>query len=91
MFAAEEDYSLERKTYKYCGVELSYASFTEYIEKHGNCLSLLLFVEAVIVEFYSETCPACRRMEPHWNRLSCEAKKLWPELKFAKVYSFLLC
>lgn len=36
VFAAEEDYSLEKKVYKYCGVELSYASFTEYIEKHGS-------------------------------------------------------
>lgn len=24
-------------------------------------------------------------MEPIWNRLSCEAKKLFPEVKFARV------
>lgn len=37
------------------------------------------------MEFYSDTCPACKRMEPVWNRLSCEAKKAFPELIFAKV------
>ena len=43
------------------------------------------FVEQVIVEFYSDTCPACKRLEPHWNRLSCDAKKLFPDVKFARV------
>ena len=42
-------------------------------------------IDQVIVEFYSDTCPACKRMEPVWNRISCEAKKEFPELRFAKV------
>ncbi len=42
-------------------------------------------IEQVIVEFYSDTCPACKRMEPVWNRISCEAKTEFPELRFAKV------
>ena len=75
VLASEEDYSLEKKNYRYCGVELSYANFKEYIESH----------EQVLVEFYSDTCPACKRMEPVWNRLSCEAKKEFPGLYFAKI------
>ena len=35
VFASEEDYSLEKKNYKYCGVELSYSTFKSYIESHG--------------------------------------------------------
>lgn len=45
MIASEEDYSLEKKVYKYCGVELSYASFTEYIEKHGMFFVFVIYVK----------------------------------------------
>ena len=90
VFSKEEDYSLEKKVYKYCGVELSYANFKEYIENHGFCLINALWLEQVLMEFYSDTCPACKRMEPVWNRLSCEAKKLFPELKFAKVWNRIM-
>lgn len=75
VYASEEDYSVEKKNYKYCGVELSYSNFKEYIESH----------EQVLVEFYSETCPACKRLEPVWNRISCEVKKEFPGLVFAKI------
>ena len=90
VFSKEEDYSLEKKVYKYCGVELSYANFKEYIENHGFCFINTLWLEQVLMEFYSDTCPACKRMEPVWNRLSCEAKKLFPELKFAKVWNRIM-
>lgn len=36
ILASDEDYSLEKKQYRYCGVELSYANFKEYIENHGG-------------------------------------------------------
>ena len=85
VLASEEDYSLEKKNYRYCGVELSYANFKEYIESHGENWKSALHLEQVLVEFYSDTCPACKRMEPVWNRLSCEAKKEFPGLYFAKV------
>lgn len=51
-------------------------------------ISVLLGIDQVIVEFYSDTCPACKRLEPVWNRISCEAKTEFPELRFAKVSLF---
>ena len=50
-------------------------------------LSCHIPILQVLVEFYSETCPACKRLEPVWNRISCEVKKEFPGLVFAKVAS----
>ena len=52
-------------------------------------MPLFSLPDQVIVEFYSDTCPACKRMEPVWNRVSCEAKKEFPGLTFAKALPFL--
>ena len=72
VFASEEDYSLEKKHYKYCGVELSYASFKEYIESHGSPSHLPLSSRAghrrVLLGYVSRLQAYGARVEPHFLR-----------------------
>lgn len=72
VFASEEDYSLEKKHYKYCGVELSYASFKEYIESHGSRSHLPLSNRAghrrVLLGYLPRLQAYGARVEPHFLR-----------------------
>lgn len=90
----ETDYAQERPPVKSCALELSYATFKKVIEENGKTLRVVMRrcvcnrlprAEYVFVQFYSDTCPACKRLEPFFNQLSCDLAKEYPNLKLAKV------